>query len=263
MFGAAWGGTQVSDGMSFCQSPLFNCRSNIIEFSEKALPLVIWEYGIVQDSAGAGRFRGGFAAGYTFEALSQTFYTPILDSARFAPEGLDGGHAGATTVGMEVAKDERGTVHSWNGILPAERLTPVFGAFDEQGRPNPVDGEFGRGARFMSTKPTAVPLAAGEVLRIQVACPGGYGAPRDRDVELVRRDVANERVSLAQAREVYGVEIDPHTLDVDEAATRALRAAPADGRSTVSYYRAWPVSQQEFKRLSTQPVIGSRVAAEV
>ena len=44
VFGGAWGGTQESDGVCFCQSPLFNCRANIIEYSEKAMPVVIWEY---------------------------------------------------------------------------------------------------------------------------------------------------------------------------------------------------------------------------
>jgi N-methylhydantoinase B len=263
VFGAAWGGTQVSDGVSFCLSPLFNCRSNIVEFSEKAMPLVVWEYGIVQDSAGAGRFRGGFAAGYTFEALSPTFYTPILDGARFSAEGLDGGDDGATTVGMLIAKDERGGVQSWNGIFPADRMTPMFGCFDESGRPDPA-GEFGRGARFMTTKPTAVPMEAGEVMRVHVACPGGYGDPLEREVDRVRLDVANERISLQQAREVYGVVIDGATLEVDEAGTAALRKELA-GRAAdrVSHYASWPATEDEFKQLTNQPVVGTRATAEV
>jgi N-methylhydantoinase B len=262
VFGAAWGGTQAADGVSFCLSPLFNCRSNIIEYSEKALPLVIWEYGIVQDSAGPGRYRGGFAASYAFEALSDTFYTPILDGARFAPEGLDGGGDGTTTVGMLMARDTRGTVQSWNGIVPAERLSPMFGRFDEHGRPNPVDGEFGRGTRFQTTKPTAVPLEKGQVLRVHVACPGGYGDPLERDVQRVQRDVANERISLAQAQDVYGVVIDGDTLAVDEAATEAARrqiASDSRGRQ----FGEWPVTEDEFQQLTSRPVIGSHVAMEV
>jgi N-methylhydantoinase B len=163
---------------------------------------------------------------------------------------------------MLMARDTRGTVQSWNGIVPAERLSPMFGRFDEHGRPNPVDGEFGRGTRFQTTKPTAVPLEKGQVLRVHVACPGGYGDPLERDVQRVQRDVANERISLAQAQDVYGVVIDGDTLAVDEAATEAARrqiASDSRGRQ----FGEWPVTEDEFQQLTSRPVIGSHVAMEV
>jgi len=37
-------------------------------------------------------------------------------------------------------------------------------------------------------------------------------------------DVLDEYISVETAREVYGVVIDPRTLQLDETATRALRA---------------------------------------
>ena len=50
---------------------------------------------------------------------------------------------------------------------------------------------------------------------------------------MVRNDVRDELVSLEQAARVYGVVLDPETLDVDKAATLAqrqsLRAARLEG----------------------------------
>ena len=67
-------------------------------------------------------------------------------------------------------------------------------------------------------------LHRGDVLRHTLAGAGGYGNPLERDPALVAEDVADEKVSLAAARSEYGVVIDPATLQVDEAATAALRA---------------------------------------
>jgi len=53
---------------------------------------------------------------------------------------------------------------------------------------------------------------------------GGVGNPAGRDPEMVREDVENELVSLAAARDVYKVVIDPVTCQIDVEATRALRA---------------------------------------
>jgi N-methylhydantoinase B len=40
----------------------------------------------------------------------------------------------------------------------------------------------------------------------------------------VADDVRNDKVSVAAAREEYGVVLNEETLEVDEAATRALRS---------------------------------------
>jgi N-methylhydantoinase B len=50
----------------------------------------------------------------------------------------------------------------------------------------------------------------------------GWGDPCERDVARVRDDVARGYVSLASAREDYGVVLDGR-LDVDGAATARLR----------------------------------------
>jgi len=67
-------------------------------------------------------------------------------------------------------------------------------------------------------------MKRGEVFRHEQAGPGGWGDPLERDPERVLRDVRNELVSLAAARDDYGVVIDPAVWRVDLAATRARRA---------------------------------------
>jgi N-methylhydantoinase B len=53
--------------------------------------------------------------------------------------------------------------------------------------------------------------------------PGGWGDPLEREPARVLRDVRNEFVSLASARDDYGVVIDAATWTVDETATRRRR----------------------------------------
>jgi N-methylhydantoinase B len=73
-----------------------------------------------------------------------------------------------------------------------------------------------------------VALRAGDVLRVERAGGGGYGAPRERAPEAVLRDVQNGYVSPEEARAVYGVVLvrQSRAWTVDAAATAALRAAP-------------------------------------
>ncbi len=51
---------------------------------------------------------------------------------------------------------------------------------------------------------------------------GGYGPPVERDPERVLRDVLEGKVSVARARDVYGVAVVGRELDVE--ATAELRA---------------------------------------
>jgi N-methylhydantoinase B len=105
----------------------------------------------------------------------------------------------------------------------AGRLDPVSGA------PSPT-GEyhwFGRDPLW-ATQP-------GAVWRYVTNGGGGWGDPWSRDPERVRRDVRDGYVSLAGAREHYGVvlhgdpDLDPEGVRVDEALTAQLRRAHPGG----------------------------------
>jgi N-methylhydantoinase B len=75
----------------------------------------------------------------------------------------------------------------------------------------------------------ATTLRRGDVVLHEQPGGGGHGDPFARAPEAVAEDVRDEKVSLDYARRQHGVAIDPLTLKVDEAATRALRAAARPG----------------------------------
>jgi N-methylhydantoinase B len=68
------------------------------------------------------------------------------------------------------------------------------------------------------------PIFPGE--RYITMCPGGggYGNPLDREMAKVRRDVEDGIVTVQRAHDVYGVVLDPATLEVDQPATKKRRA---------------------------------------
>ena len=80
----------------------------------------------------------------------------------------------------------------------------------------------------------AVRFARDEIFCHIGAGGGGHGDPLERDAQLVRDDVREERVTRIYAETVYGVVFISGTLDVDDGATigkRAeLRARPSISR---------------------------------
>ena len=58
---------------------------------------------------------------------------------------------------------------------------------------------------------------------MRVASGGGYGDPLEREAQLVLADIRAEIISLAAARDVYGVVVDAATGTIDVAATESLR----------------------------------------
>jgi N-methylhydantoinase B len=80
------------------------------------------------------------------------------------------------------------------------------------------DGE----ARELPPK-TTLTLRRGDCFRHVAAGAGGWGNPFQREPQAVLADVLAEKLSLAHAREAYGVVIDSQSWQVDEAATQRLR----------------------------------------
>jgi N-methylhydantoinase B len=56
-----------------------------------------------------------------------------------------------------------------------------------------------------------------------ISASGGHGDPWEREPEKVLADVKDEKLSIAAAREQYGVVIDVHDLSVDWKKTAGLR----------------------------------------
>ena len=70
-------------------------------------------------------------------------------------------------------------------------------------------------------------LPAGAVIAYQHGGGGGFGPALERDPEAVKEDVLDEKVSIAAARDKYGViftgSVEEYDLKVDVAATQAQR----------------------------------------
>jgi len=74
----------------------------------------------------------------------------------------------------------------------------------------------------LTSKVAGLRLKRGDLLSVEFAGGGGRGNPRERDVTRVRDDVARDYVSVACARDDYGVVFTPD-LEVDAEATARLR----------------------------------------
>jgi N-methylhydantoinase B len=67
------------------------------------------------------------------------------------------------------------------------------------------------------------PARKGQIYRAESGNGGGMGPPAEREPELVLRDFRDDFITIDEARDVYGVAIDPATRTVIEAETTALR----------------------------------------
>jgi len=66
-------------------------------------------------------------------------------------------------------------------------------------------------------------LKPGDAITVRAGGGGGFGPPHERDPRRVEHDVRQGYVSLQAARSLYGVVVDPQTLEIDERETAKLR----------------------------------------
>jgi N-methylhydantoinase B len=149
---------------------------------------VVERYALVPDSGGAGRHRGGLGVERVVRARTSMVFNTQFDRAHCRPWGLAGGREGT---GNQVGLRRDGV---WRTDFP-------------------------------NGKVLTTPLRAGDAFRVRSGGGGGYGDPHERPAELVAEDVRQGYVSVASAREHYGVVVDPETFALDTEATQKLRAA--------------------------------------
>jgi N-methylhydantoinase B len=269
--GGAWGGTAREDGLGFTVVPNSGavCRSSVYEHVEREAPVIFWEHGYMVDSAGIGKHRGGVGAFVTVESLAPVEITCVAERIRVGAPGVEGGGRGMPAVAWLVEKEDGVPTPTWNGIAPVEELKCLFGRFDDEGRFDPVNGVVGNGAVYDVSKFSGLILEPGKVFRVCVGGGGGWGDPLQRDPEMVLDDVLDELVSLAAARNDYGVifKVDEDgEVVVDAEATAEQRNQLAkdrpDGSSEViSCFGPWPLTRADMDQL-TRP-LAERVAAGI
>jgi len=80
-----------------------------------------------------------------------------------------------------------------------------------------------------------VPFGAGEFIEFREPNAAGYGDPLDRPPDAVREDVLDDFTTIELARDAYGVVFaDERTIEIDEAATEALRTELRESRRGTS-----------------------------
>ena len=187
--GGGWGAKESEDGVSatVCIND-GDTHNSPNEQTEAKFPLVVESCALIPDSGGAGRTRGGLGVETVLRARSDIVFSTQVDRILCKPWGLAGG---AEASGNEVALRIDG---AWREDYPNGKLH--------------IDR-----------------LKEGDAVRMRSGGGGGYGPPSERPVETVLEDVRQGYVSVAAARSLYGVVVDPETLALDGAATARLRAA--------------------------------------
>ncbi len=101
------------DGASAHSFGMHNNASIPIEMIESDVPITFMGYGLVPDSGGAGRNRGGLglSRSWRIDADAATF-TAQMDRFRFRPYGLRGGEAGAAGQLQLLREGETVQLHS-------------------------------------------------------------------------------------------------------------------------------------------------------
>ena len=187
-FMGAWGGTSKHDGQEGVPHMGANQSNVSVEMIEQDYPIRINQYGLVPDTGGAGQYRGGLALMREYESLHDGALLNVRSDKRdFPPHGLFNGK---------------------NGKPSKNILNP-----DSKHKILPV---------LMTEVET---LNRGDVFRHIMAGGGGYGDPLKRTPELVLKDVIEEKVTIAGAREDYGVVIIKKAEEfiIDSIATKKLR----------------------------------------
>ncbi|MBI4507219.1 MAG: hydantoinase B/oxoprolinase family protein [Chloroflexi bacterium] len=153
------------DGPDAIQVNTINLANMPVEITEHTVPVLIERWELLPDSGGAGRYRGGLGALKEYRLLKDMHVVPHGDRHRFPPWGLFGGQPGAP--------GRFGYVR--DGV--------------ETRLPSKGEGHH---------------LRAGDLVRIRTPGGGGDGDPRERDLQLVARDLGAGKLSPAAARELYG-----------------------------------------------------------
>ncbi|WP_203076967.1 hydantoinase B/oxoprolinase family protein [Falsiroseomonas ponticola] len=179
------GGMPTRDGTNGSGADSAYLKNTPVEITETEVPIRILRYGLMRDSGGAGRWRGGLATALDFTVFAPNSRVTARnrDRCRFRPWGTLGGKAGAPSDFV---------------LNPGTPRQKVLGNID------------------------LVTMDPGDVLHIHSPGGGGRGDPLAREPARVAQDVRRGYVSAEAAARDYGVVL--RDGEVDEAATAALRA---------------------------------------
>lgn len=165
--GGGMGARYAKDGKDGVQVHVTNTSNLPVEAIEMEYPLRVESYGLVQDSGGAGRHRGGMSLERVVRPLGHTcIFTGVGERFENAPWGLDGGVEGGT-----------GSFKHINSEGTEDLL-----------HPKEMDKD----------------IPAGELVAIRTPGAGGYGSPAQRTKEALQEDLESGKYSAEYLKKHYG-----------------------------------------------------------
>jgi N-methylhydantoinase B len=184
--GGGNGARPHADGADGQDSHLPRFMNTPVESAEQQFPVRIERYELISDTGGAGRYRGSLALRRDIRMLTgPVSFARYADRHKIAPHGLFGGHDGAT------------------GAIVLNPETP--------------------GERRLKSKGLDV-LRTGDLVSLRLPGAGGYGNPRERDLNALERDLADGKVTPEGAEANYTCVVERSSLTIDREATSKLRA---------------------------------------
>lgn len=187
---------QGIDGWGGLCTALGNLLLSQAEDAESRFPVVNLSRQMVTDKGGAGQWRGQPGTLNVKKTLEPAMAMTWMVSREHPLTGLCGG-------------DDACPYQNWYLVGTPEEFEVTLAAHTQ--------------------------MPAGGVMAYQNGGGSGFGPAIRRDPIAVREDVLDELVSLAAARDIYGVvltgRLDDYDLEVDWAATEALRGRMAAGRA--------------------------------
>ncbi|WP_373077689.1 hydantoinase B/oxoprolinase family protein [Zhongshania sp.] len=179
---------QGIDGWGSCPAALGNLLLSEAEDAESRFPIINISREMTMDAGGAGQWRGQPGSLNVKKVLEPTMAMAWMVSADHPMRGVCGGDDAS-----------------------------AYSNHFEVGTPN----------EYKIDLTVKAQLPAGAVIAYQHGGGAGFGSALLRDPEAVKEDALDEYISIAGARERYGVvltgSLDEYDIEVDVAATEALR----------------------------------------
>jgi N-methylhydantoinase B len=180
------GARGTKDGASGITVNQSNAKIASVEIIESEFPTRLTRFELIEDSGGAGQFRGGLGIRREYLNLADARFSIRSMKHTIPPNGSNGGGTGRT-----------GDI--W--INPETK-----------------------DAKRLPTRYADYPLKEGDIFRLDTPGGGGYGDPLAREPEGVLADIREGYVSPEAADRDYGIVIDASGHGIDQAATAKRRA---------------------------------------
>ncbi|MDZ4246048.1 MAG: hydantoinase B/oxoprolinase family protein, partial [Dehalococcoidia bacterium] len=184
-----------------------------VEWNENFSPVLYLYRGLIKDSGGPGKFRGGNAGGMAFVPYDTKSLDAVLVSHGVEvpnSAGVFGAFPGSCNVNTVIKGADSGQLN-WERRLPVSWMTKSE-------------------TKDMGAKPGRFVLDGSEIFEYTWQGGGGYGDPLEREPERVAKDVVNGLVSGRYAEEIYGVVVDEVKMAVNYPETDKRRRSIREER---------------------------------